>query len=485
MKNKFVNLFILIFCFLFLNFPISYSITNIKYIFIFIGIIALIIWLSETMKGKKELNILNEKNLLLIIIILSVITRIGIVLILNSKITQIYDFGIALNTAYTGDITDIYHSMYSHWDLYPLIIHIFCKIFGNYQIVALLFNSVISILTCVMIFLVSNKIFKEKTYGFVASIIYIIWPANILYTLILTQEHICILLLLTSVYLFLNSEKYIKERYKSALIRYALLGIVLGFSVFFKNFAYVLFIAFAMYHIAFGIVKKETIKILIKKAPLYIVMILVFLIVQNFTYAVLDNIAGRHVSIDVLSYTLHIGLRDDGVLNSENSYRYNSLVVENNFDLDKTNETIMAELIEHIKQSDSEVHSYSFWDNKAKIIFNGDSGRMYFIENSIREDMKLVNIVENYLDPLNNIFFSIMVSLMAISTIWTLYNKNLKFILIMLIVHGSSLILMLVEAQNRYKYPMYAFMCIISAVGLIQLIRKIKEKNTKINNEII
>ena len=479
MKNKIINFFIIAFCLLFLNFPISYSLTNVKYVFLFVAILALVIYFLNRQKGNSKLIVTDEKEYFIIIIILSIVTRIGIVFALNSRITQISDFEIALNTAYTWDISDAYHSIFSHWNLYPLIVGVFCRIFGNYQMVVLMFNACINILSCIMIYVLANLIFDDKKYGFVASFIYIIWPANILYTLILTQEHVAILLLLIAIYIFLYSEKYITEKYKYGFIAYALLGVALGISIFFKNFSYVLFIAFAMFHIAIAFTKKKSLKFLINRIPLYIIMIITFLITQGLIYNMLDNMAGRKVSRNLLPYTLNIGLRNDGHFDRKTANRYKDLAAENNFDFDKTNETIMSELTEHIINKNSEIHSYSFWENKVKLIFEEDNGRMHFINLSLGNHQKVISVID-IISRFNNIFFVLIAFLMVVGSISVIYNKNLKLILIMLIIHGSSLTLLLIESQNRYKYPLYPFMCIVSTLGLIKLI-KIIQKNKFIN----
>ena len=479
MKERILKVLIVIFCILLLNYPISYSITNIKSIILVLEIMIFFLWIAKKMKFKKYFSFINEKNYFLIILIFSIITRIGIVLCLNSNIKQLSDFEIALNTAYSGNITDSYHLIFSHWNLYPLILNIFCNIFGNYQIVVLLFNAIVNILTSIMIYLLCNRIFNNKKYGFWASTIYIIWPANILYTLILTQEHVGILLLLTAVYLFLNSEKHLKEKYKYSYLDYTLLGLVIGLSIFFKNYAYVLFIAFVIYHFGYCLINKNTKRVVKRIIPLYIVMIFVYFSVEQLTYLMLDNLAEKPVSRNLLPYTLNIGLRGDGHWNREYAYGYRDLAAKNNYDFDKTNETIMSDLIDDLKKSDSSIWTYSFWNNKASLIFNGDDGRIMWITNSLKDNQRLSDISSKIINPINNIFFSIVSFLTVIAIVYTIFNQNLKLILIMLIVHGSALILLLIESQNRYKYPLLPFICIIASVGIIYLIDLIKKNVSK------
>lgn len=117
MKNKIFNIFLLIFCFLFLIYPVSYALSNLRYVFIFLLIY---FFLFKVLKDK--INFVNEKYYLIIILVFAILTRFGVVLLLNSNVSQVSDFKNAMDSALSYDFTDIYHRVFTHWNIYPALI---------------------------------------------------------------------------------------------------------------------------------------------------------------------------------------------------------------------------------------------------------------------------------------------------------------------------------------------------------------------------
>lgn len=244
MKEKLLKATLIVFALLFLLYPTSYGIIDLKPIFIFLPIL-----LSLFLFIKKFKIAISEKYYLPIILILSVITRIGVVIIFEPYITQVSDFNVAIHASKTLNFSGDYYRVFTHWIMYPYILNNIYKIFGNSQFVALITNAIILIATSIVIYKTTSILFKNKKYGFIASFLYLVWPANILYTLIFTPEHLCKLLLMVTLYLFLKSESNIPTIKK--IILYLIIGILLGFSAFFKNFATVFMIAFIIYYILY------------------------------------------------------------------------------------------------------------------------------------------------------------------------------------------------------------------------------------------
>jgi len=97
---------------------------------------------------------------------------------------------------------------------YPLLLSILYKIFGTNIMIIKIFNILISICTSLQIYCISKKIFDEKAAR-ISSLLYAIWPAQIMFTSVAASEHIYLLLLLLSFQLFLQvlGEITNKKRY--------------------------------------------------------------------------------------------------------------------------------------------------------------------------------------------------------------------------------------------------------------------------------
>ena len=141
MKNKILSILLYIFTFLFLIYPTSYGISDLKVVFTFVALLLLVLLLYKKVKIFQKINI-NKKFYPWIILILATITRIGIVLIFESHITQLSTFGGAFSASNTLNFSDDFHLIYTHWILYPTIIHGIYQIFGSSQLVALLTSAV-------------------------------------------------------------------------------------------------------------------------------------------------------------------------------------------------------------------------------------------------------------------------------------------------------------------------------------------------------
>lgn len=482
MKNKILSILLYIFTFLFLIYPTSYGISDLKVVFTFVALLLLVLLLYKKVKIFQKINI-NKKFYPWIILILATITRIGIVLIFESHITQLSTFGGAFSASNTLNFSDDFHLIYTHWILYPTIIHGIYQIFGSSQLVALLTSAVILIVASILVYKVSSLLFKNKTAGFVSALLYIFWPSNILYTLIFTQEHICLLLLLIVLYLFLIIEN--KEDLKLSIknvILLLLIGICLGLSTFFKNFAPAFIIAFIIYYFLRGFTEKNIKKYTLIKLGTIVIILIGFVATKNLVFIGIDHLAGHTVARNITPCYLNVGLNKKGVYDAVIYGEYENAVRENNYDYDKANDEIMDLLKKRLSDKDASIWQEDFFDNKANIIFGNDSAKISWVVDSINATgtMQITNFIENDYNDWNNYYFIILVTLMTLGLISMNKNKDLKKFLLYLVLFGSLLLLLLVEAQNRYMYAVQPIICILATGGLFDLIKYWEVKNEKI-----
>ncbi len=464
MKTKILNILLLIFSILFLIFPTSYGIVDLKIVIAYLALFATFIYLKN--KFKWELKI-QEKYYIWIIFALAIITRIGVVIIFNSYISQVSDFQKAIEASKTLNFEGPYYMVFTHWILYPTLLHYIYMIFGNAQIVALLTNAIILIGAAILIYMVGTLLFDNKKYGFIASLLYILWPANIFYTLIFSQEHLCAFILILVLYLFLRMEKE-KNNGQLHYINMILIGSLLGLSAFFKNFAPVFIIAFIIYYLLDSLKITVTKKYLIEKASTILLICLSFVISKNIIFLGVDHLVGAKVARNIVPCYLNVGLRGDGKYSKENYRMYFDTLEANQYDYDKTNKEITGNLIEYLKSSDSSIKQEGFFDNKARVLFAGDKARVGWIIQSLKaeEHYTIAKIMEKVIKEINNHFFIMLVVFMALGMFILNREKNTKIFLLYLIFYGSFLLLILVEAQNRYMYAVQPIMCILAPLGL-------------------
>lgn len=460
-KEKFLTVILIFFCFLFLLYPVSDGLVNLRAIFIFL----LILWMANYIKAMGRLFRINEKYYVWIVLFCAVATRVGVVLWLEPYVTQISDFQKSLVASKTLVFAGDYYRVFSHWIFHPTLVNFIYKIFGESQLVALLFNSLILIVATIFIYKNASTLFDKKSYGLLAALIYIFWPGNILYTLIFTQEHICVLLLQIVIYVFLKNESSddYSINYKKILSP-IIIGIILGISVFFKNFAPVFILAFGIYYVLKGIISVRLKTYYIHKFVTLTLIILVFSSTKNVMFHIADGLVGEKVARDITACYLNVGLRGDGKYNEANYGMYFGVLQENNYNYEKTNAQILDKLIREEKAN----WDMDFFEKKAKTVFGGDSSRVLFVSESVKvgEHFRLARILTDYVIDINNNYFTIIVFLMALGLVPMIKHRNMALFLLYLVCFGGLLLLLLVEAQNRYMYAIQPIICILAVWGI-------------------
>lgn len=473
------SILLLVFIFIFLFYPTSYGLIDLRVLIIFSAILVILSAIFKNFRFR-----INEKYYIWIILFLAIITRVGVVLSMESSIEQVSDFSQALNLAHDFSLFSdktLYYQSFTHWILYPVLVNLVFKVFGAGQLVALLVNATVLVGVAVLLYKLASCIFKNKRYGFYAALLYVMWPANIFYTLIFTQEHLGALLLLTALYLFVLCEAAQEFKYNwTKYLYYLSIGIVLGLSVFFKNFAPVFIVAFIIYYFLKALQVKNVRSFVWQKAILILIIGISFWSTKSLIYLGLDELVGESVVRNITPCYLNVGLRGTGVYDAGNYQMYSDALLDANFDYKKANADIMNGLVEYLKSEDATPRKMEFWDNKADILFGGDA-RIYWVKASVSSPIDHPTIIDvlSKTEKYNLYYFVILVFLMVLGTVEMFRKKHMELFLLYLIFFGSFLLLILVEAQNRYMYSIQTIMCILAIPGFLTLKEFIQKNITE------
>lgn len=474
MKKFIVYTFIL----LFLIYPFSYSIsdgTNFVCGIILITLLIFIINKIYKICNSKDIIILKkiQKFYPIIILLLALLTRIASALVLNDNIKQVSDFYTALKTSETLVFSKPYHYLFPHWVLLPKIANVLFSVFGSSQLVILVFNAVVCTIVSVLIYFVTNKILNNKNISFLASILYIIWPANILYVGVYTTEHIVQMLLLIGTFFIYKGNNETRKLKK--IIYFFVVGVSLSLTTFFKNFGIIFVIALLIYFILKIIFesKRNLKKYIIVYLISFITVIVGYFITNQIMYAYIDSIVGGKVSRNNIAYFLTVGLssKNDGTYNEEISKDYKEAIENNNYDYDTVNKEMMNKLKEDVKNNNE---LFTLLKNKAKIVAQNDEARIEFICRMAKanESEKLAKFVEDYILEINNFYYIIIFTLMGLGLLRFIKDKNLEILYIYISIYGSYLLLLIIETQNRYTYSINPFICILAGIGFEYLIKQ-------------
>lgn len=134
---------------------------------------------------------------------------------MDRYICQVSDFSRTLSEANSGLFTDAinYYRFYLHKFLYPYGLHL---LHIKSQSRVLFFQCVCTALCSVVIYHIGTKVANRRV-GKSAALMYILWPAHIIYTQIVTEEHLAALFTSLIVFLLIDiSQKLEKvEKIKS------------------------------------------------------------------------------------------------------------------------------------------------------------------------------------------------------------------------------------------------------------------------------
>ena len=170
-------------------------------------------------------------------------------------------------------------------------------------------------------------------------------------------------------------------------------------------------------------------------------------------------------------------LRDNGTYNINNYNIYFSSFRKNNYDYKKANSETMKDLKKYWQEK-SFIDFARLMKHKAAIVYENDSAKMEWVETSLKN---INSITFKTLKMINNIYFMCLNILMILGTINMIKTQNIKYFFTYLIFFGSMLLILLVEAQNRYIYCIQPILCVLAVIGIMNIKNIIKEvKNAKI-----
>lgn len=474
MLNKKIYLFLLIaFISLYLLYPTIVIIVLRNFNMIISTILSTLIIMIFVIFMKKSNKKINTKVLLSIVLLLSIIVKL-ISVFTFKDVLQVSDFGKAFNTSISLQYTE-YHRYFTHWILYPKILNIIFNIFGGNQLVLSVFNLITTCITSLLVYFIVNKITKNKKVSILCCSIYSFMPSAILYINICTQEHLAALFFCLAVLLILYLFDSIKNVYLKISLS-ILCGFILCIGDCFKQLSLILLIALFIYLLLEFISKKIFVKDVFKNIFIFLIIVISFSASKILIYNYFDNLVGKPVSRSSTSYFLTVGLNSNskGFFSDEIGSNLYQKLDKYNYDYDKVNKVLKEELIDDI-------------NNNFFIIIRSIPNKLY--ESISKDKYSSVWLSEmtsdnskkdllNKFSYLTDTYYLVMILISGIGLIFIFLSKskNLnKIVFIYIILFGYCLLMVLSEAQDRYKYPMMPLLSMATGISILE-ISKYKNK---------
>lgn len=410
----------------------------------------------------------------------SMLIRCMVILFIGMETNQISDFGTAYFTALgekcidsiTGSMKEV---IFSNWGAYPLYLRAVMKVFGQSTLICVVGNAVLASVSGCLIYNLCRITEKTRRVSVLAAVIFGCWPSYLVYTIVLTPEHVNIVLTLTSINLLVWACKKLQsERWQYIIL--ATSGACLAAAFFFKSVSLIVLVALAIllilelpklwqnYREANG-EKKDILRLAMKIGC----FVLAYFIAVWAGYLILDWKYGQPVNRDVASYYLAIGLsvEGEGRYSSDLVLQYQEEIgTESDFEAaDKLMRDSISENLEMLKGEWKE-----FFTGKFETAWRNDEYTS-FVQRTINTEGAALIDVEQWYPHFMGIIHYFYLIVCGCSLVTTIINickkKNDRLIFFsQLFIFGLMCLLLISEAQARYKCVIYPYWAIVVAYGI-------------------
>ena len=418
-------------------------------------------------------KIIQIRNVPIILFLVTFMVRYSYCCIFEPITRQTSDFGITLWEAQSGSFVDMteYYRYYLHKFFYPFFLHLFGF---RTQSSILFLQCVLASFIPVILYFIGKKIQNEKL-GLLAAGAYIIWPSQIFYMTIISEEHLAALITVLIVFLLIDLVQKIENNDsslshpKKLFGEFVLVGLSCGLSAFLKDWAIIVLIAVAVCAL-YLLIKYDR-----RQRCILIAGILLMLFTRSMVQTGISVLAESKLGIEanngVVTAQMYVSLDPEGkgLWDPERLSDYQEIVRENEYNFSDANKQAMQELIQKIKDNLGKMPSFLLY--KGTNAYSDDADMLtWALDNQMNPDYHQYFIGFIFVwKGISNLIYVFFVLCLCISAI-TLRNKYVFFI--ELIVVGSILSGLLIECQGRYKYSIEPIWCVLIANAIYVLARR-------------
>lgn len=470
--------------------------THFQYAAVSIGAVLLlcILWIKMidvcAKKIKKEL--FKRIVIAFFVFFVAIIVRLPLLYMFREDLVPFSDFQRSWDMAHgiwEGNLD--YYSLFPSYLNYSVYQKWVVSLIGDSYMNILYLNVVYSSLTASFIYLIVTEVSDHLRISGLAGILYALYPANIVYTTTGTPEFITIFFNTVSVWLLIYLLK-ITDRKKSIIIAF-MAGIMLGIGDSYKSFAVIILIAFSMSFVAKLIIEKEKVYFG-KRQYISLGITMMILISVLFGYqatsriilSFTENNYGQEINTSAsLPHFFLVGLNTEGegqIHLGTMSRQYYQTYLSNGMNLDEAKKYAYALLKSDWNENIDKI--IPLFGKKIVWAWQDDNRPLlYLLEyEGVNIDSATERVVcdylENILPEVTQIYYLLLMSTAVIGAVCMTKQRNINFIFefYALIIFGYFCLLMLSEAQSRYKCLIMPYVCILSAIGINRIIKKYTKK---------
>jgi hypothetical protein len=383
-----------------------------------------------------------------------------------------------------GFFADLRSARFPYWGFYKLTLSPFIKIFDCPLAFTKTLNLILSGLTTIGIYFLGKTASASKRFALTSSMVYVFFPADILYKNLPTGEHIFIMLLPFTLILFSSLLKKINDNWINLLLLF-FFGALLGLMDLYRPVALILLIASLLSIVLFNMFSIHYNKFFLGDIRFWQNFLIILLITLGFFSAkaigfnAIRQKTGYEPNRSGLGWTLRIGLdlEEGGTWNRKIYDQMINLYVENDENYEKVNQILLAETKAILQEDRSEifgflVHKFNFtWKSNYDFFHWATIARTAAGQSTLTSQQ-----LGTYLLPLSEIYWIFILSFSCLGSIYCAKNhQSLILFVIALFIVGIGFLFLIIETQQRYLSVLHSFLPILTTYGLLNFNNLIKK----------
>ncbi len=382
-----------------------------------------------------------------------------------------------------------YISFFPHVLGYPSVLSIIFRLFGASIQIALYFNLLLQMLTCILVWRIARKL-KGRVSGLIALTFSVLMPSTILYSSIMGGEALYTFLLLSAAWLFVHYIHLRKQSISHAGQEICILlvfGLTLSLASFIRPMGIIFLIAAVVCIFTINTInrnqnhpsdaKKKFFVCLTNRRWKHAVILVSIYFLGSFLNSSWTEQSIQRAAVGTsasFGFNLMVGLnpKSFGAWNAEDS-----AFLQQSLDATGTAQGAQEACrdLAFERLSNVSVLPGLFMAKFAALWGDdkfGSSWNMSFLttQGELTSDQ---NDFLMFMQDISDMLYLLLLVGVGIYGWYMLRKKADSGYVIMLYICGTMALHLLVEVQNRYHYPVLLLMCILSGIGFRQLICQI------------
>ena len=347
----------------------------------------------------------------------------------------------------------------THLNMSALVLSFVYKLLGASTASAKLFLIMLGGLSTFLIYLAGREI-ADMQVGFFAAFLFAILPSVICYTGVLAGDHFALPPMVLAMFIFARTNKFDIENSKffSLILHYAIIGILVGFADWFRPVGILLFIAFIISVLIYGVGRLKFYRLLIILG----VLLLTYTQTSNLAVKISESV----FQTDVLSSSQRIG---EFVLKGLNPDSKGIVTLEDDAIAGETYQSFgddsvgaQAYLIRLALSRLEQGQIMDLFKEKFTLIWSSHDALFdYSLAGS--NDLEIVNLMRSF-ETLLYLVITIFILFHAIITIRQ--RSHPAVFAMQLFIFGFALLLLVTEVQNRYVMVVIPFSILLGMMGV-------------------